>query len=441
MTGTSDDRRFASPVRAAFASAEITPPLGVAKIGWLRRITPTQVLDPLYARVCVLETSGSRAAFVALDTLSVSRTHVAEIRRRIEATTAYHGAAVMVAATHNHAGPALVRLGDVTVDEAYRDSVTAAVVQAVADATSRTQEAEIGFGRTAEVSVPHNRRVVYRNGAVQTHGSLQDHDALYVEGPVDPILTTIGLRAKGGPWLGAIVNFTCHPTHHGDDETFSAGYPGVLTARLARAGIPNAMFLNGAQGNVHWIDPAHSEDPHDMEEVGAALAFAAQQALTSMSWRSEVRLRSSSIHIRLPFREATDAEINGMTYGAQRLVDPGVYDRVMPRLLAELAGEQSQRAEVQAIVLDDYAMIGVPAELFVELGLAIKERAYPMRASIVGLANGMVGYVPHREAFARGGYETTFGDGSKLAPVAGDLLVDAAISALKAARASESGRS
>jgi hypothetical protein len=39
----------------------------------------------------------------------------------------------------------------------------------------------------------------------------------------------------------------------------------------------------------------------------------------------------------------------------------------------------------------------------------------------------MVGYVPHAEAFARGGYETTFCPWSKLAPNAGDMLADAAV--------------
>ena len=104
----------------------------------------------------------------------------------------------MVAATHNHAGPALVRVGDVAADESYRDVVTSAVVAAVVDAKSRTEEAEIGFARVAETSVPHNRRVVFRDGLVRTHGSLQDPDALHIEGPIDPILTTIGVRSTGG---------------------------------------------------------------------------------------------------------------------------------------------------------------------------------------------------------------------------------------------------
>jgi hypothetical protein len=44
---------------------------------------------------------------------------------------------------------------------------------------------------------------------------------------------------------------------------------------------------------------------------------------------------------------------------------------------------------------------------------------------VAGMANGIVGYVPHRAAFDRGGYETTFSDVSKLAPGAGELLAEA----------------
>ena len=374
---------------------------------------------------------------VALDTLSVSRAHVTEIRRAIDQMTGLRGAAVMVAATHNHAGPALVRVGDVAADQSYRDLVTSAVVAAVMDAEGRTEEAEIGVARAAETSVPHNRRVVFRDGLVRTHGSLQDPDALHIEGPIDPIVTTIGVRSTAGRWLGVIVNFTCHPTHHGDDEYFSAGFPGVMSARLAEVGVPTALFLNGALGNVHWIDPVRPDDVRGMDEIGSILATIAQRGLASMTWRSHLRLRSFSTHVRLPFREPTDSEVNGTAVGAQRLAGTAIYDRLMPGLLAELKREGAQRAEVQAIVLDEHALIAIPAELFVELGLAIKERAYPVRALIVGLANGMVGYVPHREAFARGGYETTFGDVSKLAPPAGDMLVEAGLAALKAALAAD----
>ncbi len=87
----------------------------------------------------------------------------------------------------------------------------------------------------------------------------------------------------------------------------------------------------------------------------------------------------------------------------------------------------TQPAEVQAITVGDYTYAGVPAEYFVQYGLRIKEECHPLRALVVAQANGMVGYLPTREAFRRGGYETTFTDSSRMAPEAGDMVADCAI--------------
>lgn len=81
--------------------------------------------------------------------------------------------------------------------------------------------------------------------------------------------------------------------------------------------------------------------------------------------------------------------------------------------------------------IGDHDFIALPAEPFVELGLRIKEHSSPRRAVVIGYANGMLGYVPHKQAFERGGYETTFCGWSNLAPEAGDILADAAIRLLR----------
>jgi len=82
---------------------------------------------------------------------------------------------------------------------------------------------------------------------------------------------------------------------------------------------------------------------------------------------------------------------------------------------------------VQVLTLNDVALAGIAGEYFVELGLRIKQRCWPRRALLVSCANGRLGYIPTRDAFQRGGYETTFGPSSCLAPDAGDLLAQAAI--------------
>jgi len=103
----------------------------------------------------------------------------------------------------------------------------------------------------------------------------------------------------------------------------------------------------------------------------------------------------------------------------------------MPKLLARIRERGTQPAEVQVLSLDEYAFVSMPAEYFVQLGLRIKQGAYPRRALVVSCANGMVGYVPHREAFPRGGYETTFISSSRIGPGAGELLADGAIDLIR----------
>jgi hypothetical protein len=112
-------------------------------------------------------------------------------------------------------------------------------------------------------------------------------------------------------------------------------------------------------------------------------------------------------------------------------VDPACYDADMPELVARIRRRKRQPAEVQAHGIGRVAFVGIPAEYFVEHGLRIKQESAPRHALVVGEANGMVGYVPTRAAFAHGGYETTFGFGSRLAPEAGDVLADAAIKVVR----------
>jgi hypothetical protein len=89
-------------------------------------------------------------------------------------------------------------------------------------------------------------------------------------------------------------------------------------------------------------------------------------------------------------------------------------------------------AEVQAIAFsDELAIVSLPGEIFVELGLAIKAASPFKNTFIAELANGSIGYVPNREAYRQGNYEVVSaraeaGAGEKLAETALVLLRDLA---------------
>ncbi len=418
-------------MKAGFAEIDITPPLGTRKIGWIKEILGDRVHDPLFARAAIFESGRERIAKIQLDTLSIRWNDTMEIRRRIAEKYGFPADHIMVAATHNHGGPAVASIGDVKREAQYVESMIQKIVSAFGQALEHAQEAEIGLGSVAEFRVGFNRRVIMRDGTTRTHGNFKDPSALCLEGPVDPELAVLAARNKKGETLGVLVNFTCHPAHHGGDTAFSAGWPGVLAAEMKSRGSPCTLLINGALGNISTSDPTRCTD-QSMEQIGLLLAEDVAGLLPKLAWRQDAKLGARTRSLALPFRNPTAGEIKGTSRGTQRFVDPTLYDKHMPDVLRLMKERGTQKAEVQVLFLDEYAFAGIPAELFVELGLKIKEQANPRHALVCGLANGMVGYVPHKAAFLRGGYEATFCGWSKLAPEAGDMLADCAIELIRA---------
>jgi len=418
-------------MKAGFAEIDITPPIGTHKIGWIIDIISEQVLDPLFARAAAFVSDGQKIGFIGLDTLSIRWTTTQEIRRRISERFGFPGEHVMVAASHNHAGPVTCNCFEVKRDEAYLETLIERCVAAFGQALERLTEAEIGFGHTYEWEVAHNRRVVMRDGTARCHGTFADPDALYLEGPIDPEVAVLAARSASGELLGCLVNFTCHPTHHGGDTCLTANYPGALAREMKARGCPVTVFLNGACGNIHHSDPVQNGGGMDYLQIGAKLAQDAASVLASMAFSGEMPFGVSKTTVQLPYRAVTEDEVNGTMRGAQRFIIPEIYDKLIPGLLERIRLRGTQPAEVQALSIGNVSFVSIPAEYFVEHGLRIKTESYPRHALVVGHANGMVGYVPTKEAFTRGGYETTFSPGHRMAPEAGDILADAAISLLK----------
>jgi hypothetical protein len=87
-------------------------------------------------------------------------------------------------------------------------------------------------------------------------------------------------------------------------------------------------------------------------------------------------------------------------------------------------------AEVQVITLGrEVAWVSLPGEIFVQLGIAIKDASPFAVTSIHELANGSIGYVPTRQAYSQGNYEVI---SARCAEGSGEMLVDSAIKQLRA---------
>ncbi len=88
--------------------------------------------------------------------------------------------------------------------------------------------------------------------------------------------------------------------------------------------------------------------------------------------------------------------------------------------------------EVQAIRVGDWALVGLPGELFVEYALNIDARSPFQETAVMAYTNGVPGYIPTADAFAEGGYEVEgayrfyCGGYTMLKPECEALILDAA---------------
>ncbi len=100
--------------------------------------------------------------------------------------------------------------------------------------------------------------------------------------------------------------------------------------------------------------------------------------------------------------------------------------------LYSFKGATKMPAHVGAIGIGEFALAGIPAELFTEPGRRIRERSTFAVTSAMSLSNGLVGYVAERDAFFPGSY--IYGVHPYLSAIAepgsDSVLVDAALSAL-----------
>src|SRR5438067_2287037 len=94
-------------MRAGASEIDITPPVGLPMDGYMARVGVSQgIHDPLLAQVLVLDDANRRVALVALDVLAVGAAFADMLRRSLATLLTTNQNAVLVCASHTHAGPA-----------------------------------------------------------------------------------------------------------------------------------------------------------------------------------------------------------------------------------------------------------------------------------------------------------------------------------------------
>ena len=405
-------------MKVGFAEVDITPPAGLAIAGSGRR--SVGVKAPLLCRAAVFE----KAAIVQPDIIGLQEPHVGEARRLIRAATGLPMSRIMIACPQNHCAPETIAAsGRLEFANRRHEAWFRRLLRSMAEAAARALESaaagRMACGKSSAKGIGGNRRPVLRSGKVRTLWYGVEPDEIADEGPEDNDVFVLRFSDDAGRLLGIVFSYTCHPNTTWATPYFNTDYYGAAIRILKRwygRSIP-FVFLNGACGNIDgykylrlpqkaFLAPGCFERGSgamrtyaEADRYGTLLARAVRRCLDSLPEGDEVRRVT-------------------VLRGSVRL------KRLKPNV--------PQAAEVQVIVLNDTAVVGVPGDYFVELGLWIKKHSPFARTIISAHTNGFLGYLPTREAYEQGGYEVGC-DFTNHAPGCGEAIAEKAVELLRKA--------
>ncbi len=428
-------------------SAVINPPPGIGLAGYYHERGNDGVLDDLKARAIVLDDGTTRAAIVICDLISMPKWIVDEARHGIELRTGIPAGHVMIAATHTHTAPVLDResadktaaAGPASARD-YLNALPARLVDAVVAATGQRVSVRIVVAKEREPDLAHNRRYWMRDGNVGWNPGKENPGIVRPAGPIDPEVGVLVADSVVSPFHSVLtfVNYAMHPDTTGGTRV-SADYPGALGRILALYKGPDmlTLFANGTCGNINHVDvrwQIPQTSPEEATRLGATLAAAVFKAYTHLHPVTNapvLRVRSQKVTLPLPPFTAEELEIaRSDARTATDTTREGFMKLVRARRVLDVAARMGQPLEVEMQVIAlgrDVAWVAWPGEIFVELGLSVKAVSPFPNTYNIELANGAVGYIPDRPAYAEGNYEV---ESARVAEGAGERLVSSALEML-----------
>ena len=403
-------------IRAGVARANITASVGQDNMADYLRLVPARgVGNELYAKALVLDDGAERVAIVTADIISFPENVVSETRERIETLTGIDGKNVLLSASHTHSSPAVNEWDRPAAD--YLAELSKKVAGAVFMADQGKQQVLIGSG-VGEATVAVNRWQTTPTGV--QWGPNPD-------GPTDPAVGVLRVDGLDGRPIAILVNYASHPTILGSDNLlYSGDYASYVQSVIEEVygGETTALFATGAGGDIKIavLDEDGTRfrygNLEDCRHFGTLVAAEAIKVAEGIETRPVEAVSAKTMEVELPlcelpsteevqsFLEQTEATLAELRQAKGNTGQAELRVAWATRTLAALedgSAPTSVPAEVQLIRLgSDIAFFAVPGELFVEVGMSIKQAMGLPGSFVVAYANGGVGYLPSRRAEADG---------------------------------------
>ncbi len=389
--------------------------------------------DPLTVNAVVFAAGADKAnrvAIVSVDVCFIPSALARTMQTACALAADIQPASVIIAATHTHVAPCTTDALRGETDPAFIDRLIEAVAQSVARAIADLEPCDL-FAATGYVEqMGWNRRGMRRDGSCHMYWGSWQPDFVGLEGPRDGTVSVIFARKPNGQVKVVIPSFATHPNCIENESFYSADLPGEVR-RILRATLGEAVgvvYLTGAAANtapsIMENNPDNRQPWRGEQGLLRSGLYLGSEILSVIAAQVEPmvepRLRHAQSHVPIAMRDWDAwADLTNFKGGMLDFFADSRAD--WPRLLRE---DNPVETRLHVVRLGDAAICFNPAELYVEFGLALKQRS-PARVTLVGqLADGYVGYVPTPEAIRHGGYSALSASHTRLVPEGGWIMVE-----------------
>lgn len=418
--------------RAGIACVDITPELPVSMVGGFLDRTATGIHDPLQARCLVLDDGNTRLAFVMVDNCLIQRPVFDAAKKRIQEQTGLSPDHVTAAATHTHTGVTVTSVFQSDPVPGYADFLAERIAVAVDTAVKSLEPAQIAWGAGAVPGEVFNRRWHMKPGTipanpfggttdqVQMNPPRASENLVEPSGPTDPTVSIIALRRPDKTPLAVLANYSLHYVGDTEGAVLSADYYGYFAKSLSDLMAPAsgekpflAMMSNGTSANINNINFREEGTPgapySRMSAVASNVANEVYQRYQDLEFHDTAMLGAAMREITLGVRKPTADDLvraKAIVDAAEGPVMKSSEEVFARETLLLVDFPETVQAPLQAIRVGDVGIAAIPCEVFVEIGLALREASPFKETFTIELANGYNGYLPTAEQHALGGYET-----------------------------------
>lgn len=432
------------------AEVDITPPVGFRMAGYFDERISTGIHDPLHAKALVLRQGNTQVALVCCELIGLSLNVSTNARALASRETGIPVSHIVLCANHTHTGPlfndvrgfyfhqqALAEHGNdahETID--YPQFLISQIAKVIGDAQAKLKPAQLELGSTRREGLTFNRRYWMKNGKVAFNPGQLNPDIVRPAGPSDPEVGVLLAHQTGNPEpFAGLTIFAMHSDSTGG-TLYSADYAFYVQQTLRQAFGPGfiSAFGLGTCGDLNHIDVSKKQPVSGFavsERLGQTLGAAVLRATNELKNAREPSLAIASRTIMARLQPVTPEQLHDAHAMVGKLGDPKIdfYRKVEVVKILDLEQRGATwPMEVQAIRLDsNSAIVCLPGEIFVELGLMIKRESPFKNTFVLSICNDRPSYVPTRKAFTEGSYEVT---NSRVEPGTGEQLVKAALDLL-----------